>query len=106
MQPNVHINVKEAIPAHVGLGSGTQLSLAVAVALAKLFNVKASIQELTFAMDRARRTGVGTAIFETGGFVVDGGKAITNLMNLPSFRLLFTANLSQPSGDSSLQFQT
>jgi beta-ribofuranosylaminobenzene 5'-phosphate synthase len=78
MQPNVHINVKQSIPAHVGLGSGTQLSLAIAVALAKLFNVQASTQELTVAMDRARRTGIGTAIFEKGGFVVDGGKAITN----------------------------
>jgi beta-ribofuranosylaminobenzene 5'-phosphate synthase len=78
VQPNVHINVKQVIAAHVGLGSGTQLSLAVAVALARLFNVKASIQELTVVMDRARRTGVGTAIFEKGGFVVDGGKAINN----------------------------
>ncbi len=75
MQPNVHINVKEAIPPHIGLGSGTQLSLAIAVALAKVFKVQASTQELTVAMNRARRTGVGTAIFEKGGFVVDGGKA-------------------------------
>jgi beta-ribofuranosylaminobenzene 5'-phosphate synthase len=73
---NVHIDILEAIPSHVGLGSGTQLSLAVAVALAKLFNINATIQELTVAMDRARRTGVGTAIFERGGFVVDGGKSI------------------------------
>ncbi len=72
--PKVHINVKEAIPAHVGLGSGTQTALAIATALAKLFNVKASVQELSLAMGRARRTGVGTAIFEKGGFVVDGGK--------------------------------
>ncbi len=76
IQPNVHINVKEAILPHVGLGSGTQLSLAVAVALAKLSNVQASVQEITFAMNRARRTGVGTAIFQHGGFVVDGGRAI------------------------------
>ena len=76
LQPQVHLNIKEAIPSHVGLGSGTQLSLAVAVALAKLYNVQASVQELTFAMNRARRTGVGTAIFMHGGFVVDGGKAI------------------------------
>ncbi len=75
-QPHVHIDVKAVIPAHVGLSSGTQLSLAIATALARLFNVKASIQELTVAMGRARRTGVGTAIFEKGGFVVDGGRAI------------------------------
>jgi beta-ribofuranosylaminobenzene 5'-phosphate synthase len=74
LQPNVHIHVAKAIPAHVGLGSGTQLSLAVAVTLAKLFNVNASIPELAVAMGRAKRTSVGTIIFQSGGFVVDGGK--------------------------------
>jgi len=78
VQAKVHINVKEAIPEHVGLGSGTQLSLAIAVALARLFNVKASAPELAVAMGRARRTCVGTAIFEKGGFVVDGGKNLNN----------------------------
>jgi beta-ribofuranosylaminobenzene 5'-phosphate synthase len=80
IQPNVHINLKQVIPAHIGLGSGTQLSLAIAVALARLFKVQASIQELAVVMGRAKRTGVGTAIFEKGGFVVDGGKTI-NLSN-------------------------
>jgi beta-ribofuranosylaminobenzene 5'-phosphate synthase len=77
-QPKVHINVVEAIPTHIGLGSGTQFSLAIATALAKLFNVKASTPELAVAMGRARRTGVGTSIFERGGFVVDGGKNLNN----------------------------
>ena len=74
VQPNVHLNVVKAIPAHMGLGSGTQLALAIAVALAKMFNVKASVSELAVAMERAKRTSVGTTIFESGGFVVDGGK--------------------------------
>jgi beta-ribofuranosylaminobenzene 5'-phosphate synthase len=78
MQPKVQINVVEAVPAHIGLGSGTQFSLAIAVALARLFNLKASVPELAVAMGRARRTGVGTAIFEVGGFVVDGGKNLNN----------------------------
>jgi beta-ribofuranosylaminobenzene 5'-phosphate synthase len=73
---NVTINVKEAIPLHMGLGSGTQLAIAVATALAKVFHVQASTQELALAMGRVRRTGVGTAIFQKGGFVVDGGKSI------------------------------
>jgi beta-ribofuranosylaminobenzene 5'-phosphate synthase len=77
-QQKVHINVLEAIPAHIGLGSGTQFSLAIAVALARLFNVKASVPELALAMGRATRTGVGTAIFEAGGFVVDGGKNLNS----------------------------
>ena len=74
IQPKVHIHVAEAIPSHIGLGSGTQFSIAVAVALAKLFDVKASVPELAVSMGRARRTAVGTSIFEWGGFVVDGGK--------------------------------
>jgi beta-ribofuranosylaminobenzene 5'-phosphate synthase len=74
MQPNGQINVVETIPSHIGLGSGTQLSLAIAVALAKLFKVKASVPELAVAMGRAKRTSVGTNIFAKGGFVVDGGK--------------------------------
>lgn len=71
---NVHVDVKEAIPAHVGLGSGTQFSLAIATALAKLFAINVSTPQLALAMGRAQRTGVGTAIFQKGGFIVDGGK--------------------------------
>jgi beta-ribofuranosylaminobenzene 5'-phosphate synthase len=74
IQPKVSINVAQAIPSHIGLGSGTQLSLAIAVSLAKLFGVKASVPELAVAMGRAKRTAVGTTIFQVGGFVVDGGK--------------------------------
>jgi beta-RFAP synthase len=70
----VHLNVVEAIPCHVGLGSGTQLSIAVAVALARVLNVNASVPELATSVGRAKRTSVGTSIFQYGGFVVDGGK--------------------------------
>jgi beta-ribofuranosylaminobenzene 5'-phosphate synthase len=82
VQPKAHINVAQAIPAHIGLGSGTQLSLAIAVALARLFNMKATIPELAVTMGRAKRTAVGTTIFEKGGFVVDGGKK-TNTESFP-----------------------
>ena len=70
------INVKQVIPEHEGLGSGTQLALAIAAALARLFNIKASVQELSEVMGRGKRTSVGTTIFEKGGFVVDGGKKL------------------------------
>ncbi len=71
---SVYIHIEKAIADHVGLGSGTQMALAVATALSKIFKVKASTQELAVVMGRAERTGVGTAVFEQGGFVVDGGK--------------------------------
>lgn len=78
VQSNFCIKVKRVIPEHSGLGSGTQLALAVAKALAKLDKIEASIQELSLVMGRGKRTGVGTAIFDQGGFVVDGGKTIDN----------------------------
>jgi len=76
IKANASIKVKQTIPEHAGLGSGTQLALAVATALAKLFDVNASIRELAKAMGRGQRTSVGTTIFERGGFVVDGGKNV------------------------------
>ena len=80
---DVSVHVKKTIPEHAGLGSGTQLALAVAAALAKLFHVTAPIQELSFAMGRMKRTGVGTAVFDQGGFVVDGGKRMKGGIIIP-----------------------
>ena len=90
VKANASINVKQAIPEHAGLGSGTQLALAVATALSKLFNVDASIQELAKAMGRGQRTSIGTTIFKQGGFVVDGGKSTSkNSFPAPIFRQPF-----------------
>jgi beta-RFAP synthase len=80
---NVNIHVRQTISEHTGLGSGTQLALAVAASLSKLFQVKASTQELSHVMGRMKRTGVGTAVFEQGGFVVDGGKKMKNRSIVP-----------------------
>lgn len=74
IKSSVRIDVKETIPEHEGLGSGTQLALAVAVALKTLFNMNITIKELSLTMGRMKRTGVGTVVFEKGGFVIDGGK--------------------------------
>ncbi len=73
LKREVAVAVKETIPQHVGLGSGTQLALATAAALAKLFKVEASTKELSKAMGRGGVSGVGTALFDKGGLVVEGG---------------------------------
>ena len=78
IESNAEIHVKQTIPEHSGLGSGTQLALAIATSLAKLFNIKVSTQELASVMGRGQRTAVGTSIFSKGGFVVDGGKPVEN----------------------------
>jgi len=73
IKPQVSINVRQTIPEHVGLGSGTQLSLAVAVAVSRLFHMKVSIESLARVTGRGQVSGVGTALFEQGGFVVEAG---------------------------------
>jgi len=69
----VKINILKSIPMHVGLGSTTQLTLAVATAITKLYGVKASSVELAEKMGRGKNSGVGTYAFMNGGFIVDGG---------------------------------
>ena len=68
--------VERSIPPHAGLGSGTQLGLSIAKALAELFRVPATPVELARAVGRAKRSAVGTWTFAGGGFVVEGGRRI------------------------------
>lgn len=67
------IHVHRMVPPHAGLGSGTQLALAVARALAELQGVDMCAAALARAVGRGRRSGIGTWIFEGGGLVVEGG---------------------------------
>lgn len=82
------IVLKETIPPHVGLGSGTQLALAVASSLAKLFAIETSVRELASVMGRGQRSGIGVAAFESGGFIADGGKALDPKPQTPDPKLL------------------
>ncbi len=68
------VEVKRAIPAHAGLGSGTQLALAIGSALARLEGLERSAADLGEIQDRGARSAIGIASFTRGGFIVDGGK--------------------------------
>ncbi len=72
----VRLVVHRAIPTHAGLGSGTQLGLSVARALARLHGVEASTLELATAVARGKRSAIGTWAFMLGGFIVEGGRRI------------------------------
>ncbi len=69
----VRLHVHEAIPEHAGLGSGTQLALAVGAALMRLFERECRVPALAQATRRGLRSGIGIGAFDSGGFVVDGG---------------------------------
>lgn len=67
------VTVVESLPRHVGLGSGTQLALAVHAAVARAHGRDPRVREHAPALGRGGRSGVGVAAFEGGGFVLDAG---------------------------------
>jgi len=76
--PGAKVKVLEAIPRHVGLGSTTQLRLSLAYALSKIYNRKMAVRELAFIVKRGWISGIGTAAFEKGGFILDTGRLPVN----------------------------
>lgn len=73
----VHIHIASQIPAHCGLGSGTQLALGLGVALARFWGRSLDVRQIAWLSGRGERSGIGIAAFEGGGFIVDGGRAET-----------------------------
>jgi beta-RFAP synthase len=69
-----HLQVHRVIPAHAGLGSGTQLGLSVARGLAELYHLDPDAGALAMAVGRGSRSAIGTWVFQSGGFVLEGGK--------------------------------
>jgi beta-ribofuranosylaminobenzene 5'-phosphate synthase len=68
------VEVRQAMPSHAGLGSGTQLALAVATALRRLHGCPDDPREDAALLGRGARSGIGIGLFDQGGLVIDGGK--------------------------------
>jgi beta-RFAP synthase len=73
--PSCRIEVASSSPDHVGLGSGTQLGLAIAAGLNAFCSLPSqSPQELAQSVGRGLRSAVGTYGFVFGGLIVEQGK--------------------------------
>lgn len=70
----VEIMVEQIIPSHAGLGSGTQLALAVGSGITRLLELPLSTAEIAARLQRGARSGIGIGAFDQGGFLVDGGR--------------------------------
>jgi len=69
------IRVERAPAEHVGLGVGTQLSLAVTQAVLSLAGAPdVTVAELARLTGRGGRSGIGLHGFHSGGLIVDGGR--------------------------------
>lgn len=87
------IYLDRTIPAHVGLGSGTQLALCVVMALCGLHGAERSVGEAALIAGRGVRSGIGIEAFKRGGFIIDGGgDDLGNETPLPLFRHNFPRN--------------
>jgi beta-ribofuranosylaminobenzene 5'-phosphate synthase len=71
--PGADVTVESRPPRHAGLGSGTQLALAIHAAIAGAYDRAPDVRAAAPALDRGGRSGVGVAAFERGGFAVDAG---------------------------------
>jgi beta-ribofuranosylaminobenzene 5'-phosphate synthase len=72
---SVHdVSVADVVPAHAGLGSGTQIALAVAAGLRRLHNLPLATESDALRLGRGARSGIGIGLFHHGGLVVDGGR--------------------------------
>jgi beta-RFAP synthase len=71
------LTVEEAVPAHAGLGSGTQIALAVAAGLRRLHGLPLDVAGDAVRLQRGARSGAGIGLFHDGGLVVDGGHGDT-----------------------------
>jgi beta-RFAP synthase len=70
----IHLNIKQNIPEHAGLGSGTQLALAIGTAISKLYNLELMTPQIAEMTGRGGRSGIGIAAFDRGGLLIDGGR--------------------------------
>ena len=73
---HLHLHVEQHIAEHAGLGSGTQLALAIGSAISHLYHLNLTTLQIAQLAGRGARSGIGIAAFNDGGVLVDGGRAV------------------------------
>ncbi len=68
-----NLSIRSGYRMHTGLGGGTQLCIAAGKAMCELYHQPLSVREIARIIHRGGTSGIGTAAFEAGGFLVDGG---------------------------------
>ena len=76
VEPRIEIHIRQMIPPHQGLGSGTQIRLAVLNALNQRFGLNHPTSELGAISTRGGTSGIGIRAFSCGGFLLDGGHSV------------------------------
>ena len=91
-QRHIELTVKQLIPEHAGFGSGTQLALTIGTALCQFHQISTQTNEIANQLKRGSRSGIGIAIFDQGGFIIDGGQSEQSTTPPLLVRSLFPQN--------------
>jgi beta-ribofuranosylaminobenzene 5'-phosphate synthase len=84
--------IESSAPEHCGLGTGTQISLAVAKAILAAYQYRLPSvlpPQLAKLLGRGRRSSIGIHGFGSGGLIVDGGQGQLDQPGQPLCRLQF-----------------
>ena len=74
LEQAISIKVHREIPRHFGLGSGTQMALAIGAGLNQLLGLDLDLVKIAQITGRGLRSGIGIGTFTNGGLVLDGGR--------------------------------
>lgn len=74
IRQGMHMELVQAIPEHAGLGAGTQMSLAVGLAMSRLYDLGLIVRDVALLTQRGARSGIGLGTFAQGGVIIDGGR--------------------------------
>jgi len=89
IEGGVHLTLSQVIPDHVGLGSGTQMALAVGTAIERLYGGDSDSATIARTLSRGNRSGIGIGAFEQGGFILDCGRGPLDEVPPVAVRLAF-----------------
>jgi len=102
----ISLRVCQAPPSHCGLGSGTQLALAVARGIRELWQLPpVGAAELAASVDRGKRSAVGSYGFQQGGLIWETGRrsedslgTLARRIAIPNHWRVLLLSQSQESG--------
>lgn len=71
---DVFIEIHSLFNRHIGLGSGTQISMSIVEAFNLKFSLELTLNEKALLAGSGGTSGVGVYCFENGGYVLDSGR--------------------------------
>ena len=74
LRTSIDLHIRKNIPEHAGMGSGTQMALAIGTAISRLYDTHFSTAQIAALTGRGGRSGIGIAAFDQGGLLMDGGR--------------------------------